>query len=331
MKKFIVSIMIVATFLFANSASAQSQWASSVVEDGRAYYTPSSITTKTEALADKNLLREANSCIGQLIVNCGSAPSERCREAYGPCGNTYEKAKARPGVGASWVKRQIALAFKKLASKEDLKTLRDEVLLKLEELECRIAGLEKRMDAMEAEIVVLKKKTDANEHKNAMHDVRLNEHDALLLKMGQKARFDIGATLVLSSDIYGVAGVIGLNFAITDIVRAKVHTGIGVSFDGEAMLVGQAGPEFVFGEEKNLAIGLSAIYLKEEMNDKGDTFIGAGPEFSFYFTEHGFFSVLAGIGTSTHIENAPIPGYPLRTERSWDLAWSVLATIGATF
>lgn len=341
MKKFIVSIVIVATLVFVNSASAQ--WAT-VVEDG-SYYTPSSLATKHEAQADKVLLREANSCIGALIVNCGNGPSDRCRKAYGPCGDTYEKAKARPGVGAGWVKRQIALALKNLASKDDLEALRDEIFLKLGELEKRIADLEGRMDAAEADIATLKDRADVGERKDAVHDARLNdqderitvlenrvdEHDVLIARTSQKVRFDLGVGLVLSSDIYGVAGVAGLNFAITDIVRAKIHAGIGVSFDGEAMLVGQAGPEFVFGEKKNLAVGLAAIFLKEKMNDRGDTFIGAGPEFSFYFAEHGFLSLLGGLGTSTRLIDAPIPGYPMRTEREWDLAWAVMLSIGGTF
>lgn len=343
MKKFIVSAFIAIVFV-ASSASAE--WSGTVVEDG-SYYTPSSVASVSQAEADKTLLRGAASCIEQLNIYCGGdGPSDGCRKnAYPKCGPTLEKAKSSGGVGARWVKAQIDKALKGLATGADLEALRDEIYLKLAELEKRIADLEGRMDAAEADIVVLKDRADVGERKDAVHDARLNdheerlvilerrvdEHDLLIARMSQKVRFDLGVGLVLSSDIYGVAGVTGLNFAITDVIRAKIHAGIGVSFDGEAVLVGQAGPEFVFGEKKNLAVGLSALYLKEGMNDRGDSFIGGGPEFSFHFTEHGFFSVLAGIGTSTHIEDAPIPGYPLRTERYWDLAWTVLATIGGTF
>jgi len=344
MKKFIVSIVIVAGHVLANSASAQ--WAT-VVEDG-SYYTPSSSSlTKSEAQADKLLLREANSCIGQLIVNCGNGPSDRCRKAYGPCGDVYEKAKSRPGVGAAWVMRQIALALKNLASKEDLEALRDEIFLKLGELEKRIAELEKRMDAVEADVATLKERADTGDRKDAVHDARLNdheerlvilerrvdEHDLLIARMGQKVRFDMGVGLVLSSDIYGVAGVAGLNFAITDVVRAKVHIGLGVSFDAEAVLAGQAGPEFVFGEKKNLAIGIAGLFLKEGFNDAGDAFIGGGPEFSFYFggEGHGFVSILGAVGTSTTMVDAPMPGYLDRREREWALGWAVVLSVGGTF
>ena len=346
MKKFIGSIVIVTALVFAGSASAQqSRWTGNVIED--VYYTPSSVVSVPQAQADKELLKEAGQCIGQLIVNCGNGPSDRCRKAYGSCGDTYEKAKARPGVGARWVKRQIALALNNLASKDDLEALRDEVFLKLGELEKRIAKLEKRMDAVEADVVALKERADVAERKDAVHDARLNnhderitilerrvdKHDVLIARMGQKVRFDMGVGLVLSSGIYGVAGVTGLNFAITDVVRAKVHIGLGVSFDAEAVLAGQAGPEFVFGEKKNLAIGIAGLFLKEGFNDAGDAFIGGGPEFSFYFggEGHGFVSILGAVGTSTTMVDAPMPGYLDRREREWALGWAVVLSVGGTF
>jgi hypothetical protein len=310
MKKIVAVAIVLAITMISSGAFAQK----TVVPD---YYTPSALTSVQEAKADRALMAGANVAIGQLIIDCHGGG--RCGPAMVAADKVGDKAKASPGVGSAWVKRQINLAFAKVASKADLEALRAEI-------EAKLAELDRRITALEARVTVLEVRADAGDRKDAEQDAEIAElknrmddaevgieaNRVAIARAGNEVRIGGALSAFYNSNFWGGVVMGEIDFQIVpDSVRLIIDPGLGISDDGQAVIMLKAGPLFLFGETKSMGIGLEGLFLKEGFNDDGDAFLGGGLRFDAMFHRNFGLTISCAIGADSSMENTndPNAGY----------------------